>query len=155
MKKSHKTYVLLALVLGIWGIIGFKIVNTINPEPKETVHELSSQKFKREQFKARDTFSIVADYRDPFLGTMPKSAIQSKRNKIAAKRDTLPEKNIAYTGYITESSSKKKIFFLGIDGHQQMMSVNETFKDVKLVSGDKQTVRVRYNGKTKNIPITQ
>ena len=107
------------------------------------------------KIKARDTFSIVANYRDPFLGTMPKSLKKSKPQKGIIKKNPIPDKNIIYTGFITESTSKKNIFFLTIDGQQQMMSKNDIIQDVKLISGNTDKVRIRYKGRTKTIYLTE
>ncbi|MBD1261978.1 hypothetical protein HZY62_15350 [Maribacter polysiphoniae] len=155
MKKNHKTYLLLALVLGIWGIIAFKIISAVNPPAEKTNVMATNDSFVPAKIKARDTFSIVANYRDPFLGTMPKSLKKSKSRKGIIKKNPIPDKNIIYTGFITESTSKKNIFFLTIDGQQQMMSKNDIIQDVKLISGNTDKVRIRYKGRTKTIYLTE
>ncbi|WP_299535754.1 hypothetical protein [Ulvibacterium sp.] len=155
MKKNQKTYVLLTVVLAIWGILGFKVIKTVNPDSDPTVRPIASEKFKPIQFQERDTFSILANYRDPFLGTLPKSLTPKKPKRTFQKKDTLPKRDILYTGFIAESSSGQEIFFLTIDGHQQLMAKNEVFRKVKLLSGDPKKVRVRFDGKAKTIPLTQ
>jgi len=145
----------LVLVLAIWGILGFKILKTVNPSPQITTQITSKEKFVPITMEKRDTFSISANYRDPFLGTMPKVDRPKKTKIIVSQKKELPEKIIVYTGFVTESSSKKKIFFLTIDGEQQMMSKNGSFKEVKLLSGNSEKIKVRYNGKTENIPLIQ
>lgn len=155
MKKNQKTYILLTVVLAIWGILGFKVIKTVNPDSDQNAEAVVSEKFKPMEFKERDTFSIVAHYRDPFLGTLPKSLKPKKPKRTLQKKDTLPKREILYTGFIAESSSGHEIFFLTIDGHQQLMAKNEVFRKVKLLSGDPEKVRVHFNGKTKTIPLTQ
>ena len=144
----------MALVLGIWGIIGFKVIKVANPEPRPVTDVGTSEIFVPKQLKKRDTFSIVANYRDPFLGTAyaPKK-IQKPRLKKVEKQ--VPEKVIAYTGFITDKASKQKVFFVTIDGQQQMMALNDIFKEVKLMGGTKDKIRVRYQGKTRNIALKQ
>lgn len=141
--------------MAIWGILGFKILKTVNPDSDQNTKLVVSEKFKPIQYKERDTFSIVANYRDPFLGTLPKSLKPRKPKRTSQKRDTLPKREILYTGFVAESSSGQEIFFLTIDGHQQLMAKNEVFRKVKLLYGDSEKVRVYYNGKTKTIPLTQ
>ncbi|RKN81814.1 hypothetical protein [Ulvibacterium marinum] len=155
MKKNQKTYLLLTVVLAIWGILGFKVIRTVNPDSEQNVQNIVSEKFKPMEFKERDTFSIVAHYRDPFLGTLPKSLKPKVPKRISQKKDTLPKREILYTGFIAESSSGHEIFFLTIDGHQQLMAKNEVFRKVKLLSGDPEKVKVHFDGKTKTIPLTQ
>ncbi len=145
----------MALVLIVWGILGFRLVKTVNPSPEELPLSADMGKFLPEAIKQRDTFSIVAHYRDPFLGTLPKSTISKKKKKaVTPKKEMLPEKDIRYTGLI-ESTTGKKIFFLTIDGQQQMLNEKSVFNDVELISGSFQKIKVRYNGKTKSIPLTQ
>lgn len=156
MKKQSKTYILLAVVLGIWGLIGFKFFSAVNPASPEILAIVSNKIFVPKQIKERDTFSISANYRDPFLGAIQvvKKKLK-KRTNTAAKKEVLPTKLIQYTGFITASNSNQKIFFVSVDGEQQMMSINDTFQEVKLVRGTKNSIGVRYNGKTQNVPRTE
>ena len=146
---------LLGLVLSVWGVLGFRIMRTVNPSANITPDIVRLEKFVPMAIKKRDTFSIVANYRDPFLGTMPKADKPKKASIGIQKKKVLSEKNIVYTGFITKSGSGGKIFFLTVDGQQRMLSKNESFKEVKLVSGNSKKIRVKYNGKTKSIPLTQ
>jgi len=157
VKKQNKTYLLLAIVIGIWGIIGFKFLNASNPNGQEIAEVTSDQIFVPKQIKEREIFSIAANYRDPFLGTVqaPKKKIKKRTATTIKKKETVPQKLIQYTGFITDSRSNQKIFFVTIDGQQQMMSQNDTFQEVKLIRGTKSSIKVRYNGRTQTIAITQ
>ncbi|WP_411032224.1 hypothetical protein [Spongiimicrobium sp. 3-5] len=155
MKKNKKTYLLLAAVLIIWGIIGFKVVNAINPSAKNDFNTGLTTKFEPKTMKAKDTFSILADYRDPFLGTLPKSRSANKKAPKTPKKAAIPEIPISYTGFITEKGSGKKIFFLTINGNQQMMTRGETVQGVKLVRGTKGSVQVQHNGRTRTIKLME
>lgn len=152
MKNKNKTYLLLAIVLVVWGILGLKIVGAINPEPNEDHITVITEKFVPKAIKKRDTFSIVANYRDPFLGTLPKGTHKKKR--VAPKKEKLPEKNILYSGSIMDAQTKKRIFFVNIDGQQHMLSKNDAVDEVRLVSGNTNWIKVKYQGKTKTISLT-
>lgn len=157
MKKNHKTYLLLAAVLSIWGMIGSKFLSAVNPSTQEIAQVASEQTFIPKKIKERETFSIVADYRDPFLGTVqaPKKKVVKRKSVPTIKKEVVPTKSIQYTGFITDKSSKQKIFFVAVDGQQQMMSLNDTFQEVKLIRGTKSSIRVKYNGRTQNISLTE
>lgn len=142
-------------VLVIWGILGFKIVNTIGPDTSGPQSIITLEKFVPPHSIMKDTFSIVADYRDPFLGTLPKREQPAKPNPKLPKKDKLPEKNISYTGFVTESTSGKKVFFISIDGKQLMMSLTEVQNGVKLVSGNKSKIKVQYQGHLKTISLAE
>jgi hypothetical protein len=155
MKKNKKTYLLLIAVLAIWGLLGFKIFGAIQPnEPKEEL-ALASEKYNPSILKKRDTFSITANYRDPFLGTIPKRNTTKRAKKTEAKKSELPKKNIRYSGLVSQNNTKNSIFFVSIDGHQHMMTRNEVIADVKLVSGNSESIKVKYNNRTETIVLTQ
>jgi len=157
MKKQQKTYLLLTLVLGIWAVIGYKFFSAANPSQPEFAEVTRDHIFVPTQIKEKEIFTIDADYRDPFLGTVyaPKKTIKKAKSATAKKQQTLPSKQIEYTGFITDKGSQQKIFFVTVDGQQQMMSLKDTFQEVKLVSGTKNSIKVRYDGISQNIALNQ
>ncbi|WP_321827247.1 hypothetical protein [Maribacter dokdonensis] len=155
MKKQHKTYLLLAVVLLVWGMIGYKFVNAVNPSVEIDSTVDVAEKFAPKELKEREYFTIVADYRDPFLGTVKTPVSNRKKNASKKVKEVLPKKNISYTGFITDNASKQKIFFVIIDGQQQMMSVKDIFKEVRLVQGTKSYIKVSYNGIIEKINLAQ
>lgn len=157
MKKQNKTYILLAVVLGIWGLIGFQFFGAANPSSQEIAEVASDQIFVPKQIKERETFAILASYRDPFLGTVhaPKKKAKKSSSTATKKKKVVPTKSIQYSGFITDKGSKQKIFFITIDGQQQMMSINDSFQEVKLVRGTQNSIRVKYNGSTRNVALSK
>jgi hypothetical protein len=155
VKKQHKTYLLLALVLVVWGMIGYHFVNAINPPTKTPQLVASNEKFVPKKIKERENFSIVADYRDPFLGTVKTPNRGMRKTAVKTLKKEVPKKNITYTGFITDKGNNQKIFFVTIDGQQQMMTVNDTFQEVKLVQGTKSYIKVVYKGVSEKIALAQ
>ena len=153
MAKNTKTYLLLGVVLLIWGIIGYKIVKAISPDEPE-LFAVENVNFKplRSTTK-KDTFSILANYRDPFLGTLPKQKV--KKRKIVAKKSEEPEINIKYTGSILDSNTKNSIFFVTIDGTQFLMKQGEIKSKVTLLKGTENAIKIRSNKRTRNIQLQQ
>ena len=155
MKKQTKTYILLTVVLGIWGFIGLKVVNTINPPAAKVKTKLAQAAFIPKAIKQRDTFSISANYRDPFLGTVYAPKMVKKATSKLARKTEEPEKNIAYTGFISDGSPNPSIFFVTVDGQQRMMALEDSFQEVKLISGAKSKIKVKINGRIKSISLTE
>ncbi len=153
MKKQYRTYLLLAFVLLVWGIIVYKFVNAINPSEENPQVLTANEKFIPKRIKKREDFTIVADYRDPFLGTVKTPTVEKKKIVSKPIKIEVPKKNILYTGFISDQGTKPNIFFVTIEGQQQMMSLNETFQDVKLVQGTKSYIRVLYNGSSEKISL--
>ncbi len=151
MKKQTKTYLLLGLVLCIWGAIAVQFFGGINKE------ELLIEKNQKVNFipipkQDRDTFSILADYRDPFLGTFQKKKASIKREQRPPKTAE-PEVLIEYTGLVMDADAKNQIFFMSIDGEQLLMKKGQKLKAVTLISGTKDKVKIRYKRKIKTIPV--
>ena len=151
MKKQAKTYLLLGFVLVIWGIIGFKVVGTLSPKLNPVV--VSEPIFKTTKpVKKRDTFSLIADYRDPFLGTLP---TPKKPSKPIAKKKPVVKRMIVYSGSVSQSSSGNTLYFVSIDGKQHVMSPKEEVDNVKLLGGNAGHIKVRYNGIVETIALTE
>ena len=154
MKQRKKTYILLAVVLAIWGILGFRVVKTLKPEHEEPQQMVLTDYQIPENHKKRDTFSIDGNYRDPFLGKMPNEKKSSKVVKRKAKA-TFPTKNITYLGSVGDKDSKNKMFFVNIEGQQHVLTPGQKVGDVVLISGDNAQIKVRYPGHTKIIKLTE
>lgn len=152
MNKNTKTYLLLAAVILIWGIVIYKIVSAGAEEP-DIISNVAIDKLEPLASKERDTFSITAEYRDPFLGTMAKKKVKTTKRTTKPKKPPQPEINIRYTGLITDQDTKSKIFFVSINGQQHLMSANDEVQKVRLLSGTESSIRVHYNGKTKSVAL--
>lgn len=155
MKKKQKTYVLLAIVLGIWGVILYQFMGAFNPPSETVVQNNSDEIFIPKEIKERELFALNLDYRDPFLGTAVSPKKRAVKSAPKIPKAEVPKKSIQFTGFIEQKNSKQKIFFVTIEGQQKMMKVNDSFQEVKLLKGSKTSIRVRYNGKTETIQRTK
>ncbi|WP_303316700.1 hypothetical protein Q4Q34_07805 [Flavivirga abyssicola] len=153
MKNKTKTYALLALVLGIWGIIGYRIVSTINPSAPDVVQQVFEVSFNPKTNTKVDTFSIQVVNRDPFLGTL---LVKKKPNK-TVKRPTQPKVvwlPVLYHGSISKQNTKAKVFIVSINGQQNLMKIGQTINDVKLIKGNNNSITVTYKRARKTIQKT-
>ncbi len=151
MKKNTKTYILLTLVFLIWGIVGIRMLKAFKPEVKVATSPVIETTFNPLPFKAKDTFSIVGDYRDPFLGTWPTT---KTKKKYKTKVPETPQITIRYTGIITANDAKDTVFFLTVDGQSYMLSAGEKNDVLKLIRGNKNKITVQIGTQIKNIPIS-
>ncbi|WP_350292615.1 hypothetical protein [uncultured Croceitalea sp.] len=152
MTKNTKTYLLLGVVLLIWGAVGYRIYSGLSPDlPAE--QEIKTTSFKPKAMVKKDTFSILADYRDPFFGTYSKK--KRKVKSTTPKKVVAPEIGISYTGSVIDNNQKNSIFFVTIEGKQVLMKPKQTLNEVTLLSGTKQTIRVRHQGKLRTIKLQQ
>lgn len=141
----------MGLVLVIWGIIGYKIINAFSADPViNTVTRNVS--FKPKKVAKKDTFSLLANYRDPFLGTWNKA--KKKKAKGIIKRKSVQFPNIVFTGLVSGAQTKDHIFFVTIAGKQYLMNKGAANDGVTLVSGTSRNIKVRYKGTLKTITLT-
>lgn len=152
MRKNVKTYVLLGLVLIIWGIIGYKVVKSLSPD-EDPLPTSKPFAFTPKPLAVKDTFRLMANYRDPFLGTLPQSERKPSKQQVA--KQPVQKKNIVYSGSVAQTGDSKTLFFVTIDGRQHLMSKNEKADGVKLVTGNGEEIQVRYGGITETILRSQ
>lgn len=152
MNKNTKTYLLLGAVLLIWGIIGYRLLSA-NSDGVSEIASFEKTTLKSMSVKEKDTFSILADYRDPFLGTFPKKEVKKVKRTSRPKKPPVPEIKVQFSGLVTDKDTKQRIFFVTIDGQQHLMSVKDKIQKVQLVSGSATSIRIRANGKTRTINL--
>lgn len=150
MQKKSTTYFLVSVVLVIWGIVSYKLFANI-PDEDNIVVKL--EKVKTYDFEnKRDTFSIVANYRDPFLGTLPRiRKVRSNKHRFEVpKKVELIWPDIKYKGAIIPKKGKA-LFLVDIDNRGYLLKKNEEKNDIKLLKGNKEYIIVKYKGKTKKV----
>lgn len=151
MKNKKNIYILLPIVLLVWGGVLYQVFSFTAEEEIKTVanHEFTIKPLK---IKKRKTFRINVNYRDPFLGKMyaPEKTLKkipsSKANKKPKPQETLVWPTIQYKGIISDIKDKKKVFILIIDGKNYYMKTGDTQNEVFLKEGDKESVYVKYKG---------
>jgi len=151
LSKNIKTYLLLGLVLVIWGIIGYKLVSAFSPD--SVIASVPGKvDFKRKTIAEKDTFHLFVDYRDPFLGTWNKEKKKIAKQVVRPKKIAFPP--IAYTGSVSGKQTKDHIYFVSISGQQYLMKTGVEKDGVKLLSGTSKSITLRYKGQLKTISLT-
>jgi hypothetical protein len=151
MKNKRAIYILLPVVLGIWGLVIYEFVSFGSAE--EIIPESPSHwAVQPHTYKEPQKIIIETNYRDPFLGTIDVPAgpvTQPKKQKKPTKVKAVPElvwPAIQFKGVISDVKEKKKTFLLIINGKNCFMSIGDTANGIFLKSGDKESVYVKYQG---------
>ena len=143
---------LLALVIGVWGTVAYKILTALNPEiPEPEQTELVAKvnfKFESEV----EAFSISEVNRDPFLGTLLK---KEPKTPVVKKAPPVQWKPINYLGSVKQNSTRQHIFIVSINGTQHLMKKGETKDSITLAYGNAKSVTLRYKNKTKSFSLNQ
>lgn len=150
MKNKTKTYVLIVLVLGIWGLIGYRVLSAVNPKEPTVPQQYVDVAFHPKAQTATDTFSIQKANRDPFLGTLLVKKEKQSIKKVQVKT-TVEWPQISYQGHIAQQKGKAEIFIVSINGRQQLMKTGQILDGVKLVHGTEKAIALSYKGIRKTI----
>lgn len=158
--KSRKTaYVMLPLVLAIWGTIGWKVYASLGNEPAAVTAERTAP-VKDRSVQLPDTIRLIANYRDPFLDKLvatEKPTVKPIRNPKPAQPGT-PQVSqpvqvwpqVTYHGLIKRSGDEKTVGFLRVNGTSHFIRGNEAAGVVNVVRLWKDSVEVAW-GKEKKI----
>ena len=148
MKNKNNTYILLTLVLVVWGLIAYRVFSALGPEDEAEVAEIAAVSFTPKAVKEQDTFNISSYSRDPFLGTF-KTRPKPKKKKVAVVKEETPWPQIRYAGLMGDGNSDESIFFVFINGKQYLLKQNDSMEDIRLIKGDKETVTLSFKGRKK------
>jgi hypothetical protein len=158
MKSKKNIYILLPVVLCIWGLLIYRFFSFTNTEVAfEAAPDYS---VKPVVMKPRDTIRIDVNYRDPFLGKMynPVTAVArpaTQRRTAAAPAPEIPWPLIAYKGIVSDIKDREKVFMIVINGRSSLMHEKETEQDVTLVKGNNSQITVKHKGRQNIIMLQQ
>lgn len=155
MKNKKNTYILLVVVIFIWGLLIYNFFSFTNTEAE--IPEVSNTiSIKPLAVKERDTFSINVNYRDPFLGKMYQPDTNKRKSgkkiKVKEKAPVLWPR-VVYKGIVSDSKDAKKVFMVIIDGHTHFMKEKEEQQEILLKSGDRKSITIQYQGEQNKITI--
>lgn len=144
MKNKRLTYILIPLVLMIWGVIFYKIYVHISDD--EVLLKEKPTERKMEPAKTRDTFVVKANYRDPFLSGQKRqilavSGIENGGNGgqvtggFTRHKDPKPEiviPDLKYFGMIVNANKKQKIGLFRLNNKDAIVKEGELFESFKI-----------------------
>jgi len=154
MKNKKVVILLLILAAGIWGTVIYRIFKTVHKE--DTVQRKPAES-KPDFSSLPDTFSIVADYRDPFLGkrVVPQSlkkvttpVVKPKPEPVAS---TIKWPALSYSGIIKNKNDAKELALVKIDQKEFIMRTGEVMQGVQLSKIFKDSIVVLYQKEKKVI----
>ena len=114
MKNKKLLYILLPASVIIWGLVIYRIFSALSsPETPDRVILAKNIKTRVNNTQA-DTFSIAANYRDPFLGSMQTETPKRVASGVVKQKIT-PQPQIQadwsfiqYKGMVANQQSKKQ-----------------------------------------------
>lgn len=139
MKNKQLIYILIPLVLIIWGLIIYKIINHVNHGKDNSMDTLPFTKVIRSSSNS-DTLSLALYYRDPFLhgiirpvsGSISSNDLLSNKGSLTiATKATVNFPGTRYFGFVVNAKNKQKLGLLKIDNKDYLA------KEGDLIGGEK------------------
>lgn len=162
MKNKKSIYILLPIVLLIWGAVMYQFF-TFSNNPVNELEPQTEIALKPLDFKEQDSVPFNVNYRDPFLGkTFNKPGTKSTKSnsnkvqkKIAQPIEAIVWPTIIYKGIVSDTKEKNKVFMLIIDGKTFLMRAKNNENGVFLVEGDRESIEIVYKRETKLILLEE
>lgn len=139
MGDKIKKYILLIVVVLIWGIIVFKIVNLTNPTPPPFKTNYDS--VKKLQNSRIDTFNLLLNYRDPFVyyknfrkhesqASLSNTIVKGNPIKKLTPKQEVKWPDVLYGGIIKNNLSGKQVFLITINSKEYLMKIKDTLEGI-------------------------
>lgn len=148
MKVNKTTYLLLVLVLAIWGYFIVSLVGDLSGGDDIENSALSIESTVSYKANERETFELIENPRDPFLGKATKK--QKSANSPSFKTNTSATNwpNVVYKGSISGVGNATR-FVLAVNGNEHLLSKGQSAAKLTLISGSEEEVKLGYEGQTK------
>ncbi|OFY93715.1 MAG: hypothetical protein A3K10_17235 [Bacteroidetes bacterium RIFCSPLOWO2_12_FULL_31_6] len=148
---------MLPVVILVWGFVFYQLYTYFFSKPsianQETTYRVNEDEIKR------DTFSIVANYRDPFLGAKTSVTNEAiKTNNYTSNKTVTSSKittdlwpSIEYHGMIKNNNSNKRVGIIKIDSKEFIVKEGDEKYDVKIIQIDKEEIKVRFQKESRTV----
>ncbi|MBZ9731339.1 hypothetical protein LB467_16745 [Salegentibacter sp. JZCK2] len=147
LKNKASLYLLLPLVVIIWGIVIYKVVGAFGDETV-VMSEAPGVVGKEIIRVKKDTFSLLPIDRDPFLGHYYKKPDQSKSKPVfPVEKVEWPE--VSYLGLISDTGESSKVHILQINGRQFLIEKGGTAEEIKIIASGPEKVTLLFRGDRK------
>ncbi len=150
MQNKKLLYILLPVVVVVWGLIIFKIIDALS---EDEVPVLNRQPevvaMKQSDFK----YELALNYPDPFLGKSKRSEPKKVTDKKKAptltkkKRETpkVQAPKLRYNGRIENRESSDERHLIAVNGNAHIISLGEEVDGVKLEKVYADSVLFKWN----------
>lgn len=136
MKKNSITYLLLIVVVVVWGVVFY---NLFNPSDKNKVEQVTSLVSARKNENKRTKLSL--NYRNPFRAVTVETKVEPEAQPVEIKKEEPPTFN--YKGFI--NGEKQKVIIIEKSGRSEVISVKDSLFGFKIISLNNDSIVVRKN----------
>lgn len=155
MKNKKLSYVLVPMVIAVWGFIFFRIFSTVENNNQASI--LTTKKSNNPiKFINNDTLKLALNYEDPFLKKSASSESDNFSFKTSTSRPVMPKytipapikiinwPEIKYFGSIKNIKKNKEFATISIKDKRYYLSKTDEVAGVKIVDIFKDSVVIEY-----------
>jgi hypothetical protein len=155
MNKKKMQYTLLLITCCIWGIFIYRIYMSYGSLGEVISDNSVSVMDDILTSTTNDTFLLVGDYRDPFLGQQKLKQnivpILKPPPIIKPVKKEAPWPAISYEGMIRNQQNNKLLAALHVNGKNTMLVAGGTFEEVKVCRILKDSIEVMFGKEKKYV----
>ena len=163
MKNKKLTYILLPLVIIVWGLVIYRIFFEGKTKP-ENISAVAKPVIKESSKEEKSKYKLIANYRDPFLSSIKQSFVKTENNKekeennrssnLRRRRTNIsrtrwPE--ISYGGFIEGDKDQKIIILLSIKNRDYLVQEGDTVDQIFIKAFYNDSLIVVYNEEEKTL----
>lgn len=153
MKNKKALYILIPLVVIVWGNFIYQMYTGLHSPDDIVMPQANEETYASDNSFQPDTFSLVNNYRDPFLGkTIREPGPRPNQSSVINRKSPIVTlwPSIIYSGVIKNQKSKKEVAMVQINGQSNLMKVKDVVSEVQLLKIYKDSIEVKF-GKEKRV----
>lgn len=165
MKNKKLRYILIPAVVIIWGLVLYKVFSYTDDTPEFNFNSNIDNEILQNN-SVVDTFSLIADYRDPFLGNQStfksySPSIESSNNNTQNKSVEIKKTNnqqtvtnirwpqVKYGGLVINQNSDKKVGIMQLNGKKHLIEENKDYDNITIQRIFEDSVLISYMNNSK------
>jgi hypothetical protein len=159
MKRINRLYILIPAVIAIWAMIGYQLYGFLR-EPDSPIYSMPEKPVSKNALDSVE-FTLIADYRDPFLGKKPAVhvGISAKvkpettanlRKTETAQRTPVEWDIFTYLGMIENNNSRSRIALIMRKGTSVIIQEGEMLDQFKVIRIWPDSVRLECQGERRS-----
>lgn len=155
--KNKKTYILLTVVVVVWGFLLVKIYFAFFGDEEVVITQNTKREFKQRKSVSKEAVKLEYPNRDPFLGIIYKPKPKLKATTAKVKRPTYDSifNAIAYQGSLKNKDDSTHLYLVYYRQKSYVLRPKEVFEGIEFLKGSKEEIQVRYKTVTKTIDIAK
>ncbi|TJZ50572.1 hypothetical protein FAZ15_21360 [Sphingobacterium olei] len=163
MNNKALVYILLAVVVGVWGYVIYRVFSAVSGDEGQVImasRPVNIAVQDLDYYTVKDSLFLSLNYRDPIYnsGDAADDEIGEQgevdlhyTDPYAVYVEPEPQVDISYQGFIENESNKKRIAIVTISGNQYMMAKDDRQQEITVRNIQPDRIIITHKNETKTI----